>query len=83
MLDRDAICEPVNPLWNIEKEYNAFIEKNGIQPRDETEKRLIAQAVREERRGKELNELKRRLRDPDAYKEKSKRNWERRKAKKT
>lgn len=79
MLDRNAICEPVNPLWNIEHEYNQFIAKHGIQPRDEHEVRLIAQAIREERKGDELKELKRRLKDPKAYREKSRRNWERRK----
>ena len=79
MLDKDVICEPVNPLWNIEHQYRVFIEKYGIQPRDENEVRLIAQAVREERHGKELHELRRRLKDPEAYRAKSRRNWERRK----
>jgi hypothetical protein len=79
MLDKDAICEPVNPLWNIEAEYNAFIAKNGIKPRDDEEVRLIARAIREERKGDELKELKRRLKDPEAYRAKSRRNWERRK----
>lgn len=79
MLDRDALCEPVNPLWNIEHEYNQFIAKHGFQPRDEHEVRLIAQAIREERKGDELKELKRRLKDPEAYRAKSRRNWERRK----
>lgn len=79
MLEHDAICEPVNPLWNIEREYREFIEKYDLQPRDEEEVRLIARAVREERHGRELSELKRRLRDPEAYREKQRRHEARRK----
>lgn len=73
MLDVDAICEPVDPLWNIRPEYERFCQKYKLQPRNEKEVRLIAQAVRQERTGDELKQLKRRLRDPEKYREKRRR----------